>query len=93
MKKIVIRGGKPLYGDINVSGMKNAALPIIFASILTKDKCVIENLPEVSDVALSLRILRSMGASVRMINRTTVEIDTTHLVGGSSPCLLYTSAG
>lgn len=85
MKKIVIRGGKPLYGDINVSGMKNAALPIIFASILTKDKCVIENLPEVSDVALSLRILRSMGASVRMINRTTVEIDTTHLVGGSSP--------
>lgn len=85
MKKIVIRGGKPLYGDINVSGMKNAALPIIFASILTKDKCVIENLPEVSDVALSLRILRSMGASVRMINRTTLEIDTTHLVGGSSP--------
>ena len=79
------RRGHPLYGDINVSGMKNAALPIIFASILTKDKCVIENLPEVSDVSLSLRILRAMGASVRMINRTTVEIDTTHFVGGSSP--------
>ena len=52
MKKIVINGGLPLYGDISVSGMKNAALPIIFASILTKDKCVIENLPEVSEVTL-----------------------------------------
>ena len=85
MKKIVINGGLPLYGDISVSGMKNAALPIIFASILTKDKCVIENLPEVSDVTLSLEILHSMGATVKMLNRNTVEVDTTHFVGGSSP--------
>ncbi len=85
MNKIIINGGRPLFGDITVSGMKNAALPIIFASILTKDRCVIENLPEVSDVAISLRILGAMGASVKMLNRTTVEIDTTHLVGGTSP--------
>lgn len=85
MKKIVINGGLPLFGDISVSGMKNAALPIIFASILTKDKCVIENLPEVSDVTLSLEILHSMGATVKMLNRNTVEVDTTHFVGGSSP--------
>lgn len=85
MNKIIINGGHPLFGDINVSGMKNAALPIIFASILTRDRCVIENLPEVSDVAISLRILGAMGASVKMLNKTTVEIDTTHLVGGTSP--------
>lgn len=85
MRKIVINGGHPLCGDIHVSGMKNAALPIIYACILTKDKCVIENLPEVSDVSLSLRILKEMGATIKMINRTTVEIDTRHFNGGSSP--------
>ncbi len=85
MEKIVINGGNKLYGDIYIDGMKNAALPIIFATILTGEKCVIENLPPVSDISLSLEILRSMGANVRMLNKTTAEIDTKHLVGGTSP--------
>ena len=85
MEKIVINGGNKLYGDIYIDGMKNAALPIIFACILTGDKCVIENLPPVSDINISLEILRSMGASVRLLNKTTAEIDTTHVVGGTSP--------
>ena len=85
MEKIVINGGNKLYGDIYIDGMKNAALPIIFACILTGDKCVIENLPPVSDINVSLEILRSMGASVRLLNKTTAEIDTTHVVGGTSP--------
>lgn len=85
MEKIVINGGNKLYGDIYIDGMKNAALPIIFACILTGDKCVIENLPPVSDINVSLEILRSMGASVRLLNKTTAEIDTTRVVGGTSP--------
>ncbi len=85
MENIVINGGIKLYGDIKIDGMKNAALPIIFASILTGDRCVIQNLPPVSDVLISLEILRSMGASVVMPNKTTVEINTSHLVGGVSP--------
>ena len=85
MEKIVINGGNKLYGDIYIDGMKNAALPIIFACILTGDKCVIENLPPVSDINVSLEILRSMGASVRLLNKTTAEIDTTHVIGGTSP--------
>ena len=85
MEKIVINGGNKLYGDIYIDGMKNAALPIIFACILTGDKCVIENLPPVSDINISLEILRSMGASVRLLNKTTAEIDTTHVIGGTSP--------
>ncbi len=85
MEKIVIEGGTPLYGEVEINGAKNAALPIILASILTGDKCVIEHLPVISDVTLALEILRSMGAGVRMINRTTVEIDTTHLRGGNAP--------
>lgn len=85
MEKIVINGGNRLYGDVYIDGMKNAALPIIFASILTGEKCVIENLPPVSDINISLDILRSMGASVRLLNKTTAEIDTAHIVGGTSP--------
>ena len=85
MERIVINGGKPLYGDVEVSGMKNAALPIIFACILTKDKCKIENLPLISDVTMALEILESMGARVDYIDETTVEIDTTDLVCGTAP--------
>ena len=76
MKKILIRGGNTLHGDIYVSGMKNAALPIIFASILTADKCVLENLPDVRDVNLALEILKKMGAEIERIDVTTVSIDT-----------------
>ncbi len=85
MKSIIIRGGRTLHGDIAVSGMKNAALPIIFASILTKDRCVLDNLPDVTDVNLSLNILESMGATVERLGKTTVAIDTKDLAGGCSP--------
>ncbi len=84
MEKFVISGGTPLRGNVNVSGMKNAALPIIFATVLVKDKCRLENIPNISDVATSLKILRGMGADVRVTGPTTVEIDTTHLVGSTS---------
>ena len=85
MKKILVRGGKPLYGNINISGMKNAALPIIFASILVGDRCVVENLPPVSDVELSLKILETMGATVERLGNNTVAIDTKNFVNGTSP--------
>ncbi len=85
MDRIVINGGKSLNGSIEVSGMKNAALPILMGCLLVEDKCVIENLPEIDDVTLSLKILKAMGLSVRMINRNTVEIDSTFAVGGTAP--------
>jgi len=88
MERIVINGGSPLYGDVEISGMKNAALPIIFACILTKDKCTIENLPLISDVTLAIEILERMGATIDYIDDKTVSIDTTNLVGGVSPCEL-----
>ena len=65
--------------------MKNAALPILFASILVKDTCILENIPAVSDITISLEILRQMGASVIYLDPTTVQIDTTHMVGGAAP--------
>ncbi|MGM9625694.1 MAG: UDP-N-acetylglucosamine 1-carboxyvinyltransferase [Eubacteriales bacterium] len=85
MEKIVINGGKPLMGAIEVSGMKNAAVAVILASILIEDRCVLENLPNISDVTTSLDILRAMGANIRRLSPTTVEIDTCSIMGGSAP--------
>jgi len=85
MDKIVINGGKPLCGKIEVSGMKNSAVAIIFGTILTEGKCIIENLPNISDVTDGLEMLQSIGAVVRQINKTTFEIDTARIIPGSAP--------
>ncbi len=84
MEKIVINGGVPLNGNVNTSGMKNAALPILYATILVADKCRLENIPDISDVAISFDILRGMGAEITKIDKTTFDIDTTNLRGGTS---------
>ena len=85
MEKIIIKGGNKLFGDVYINGMKNAALPIIFATILTADKCIIENVPKVSDITMSFDILTAMGAKIKYLNETTVKIDTRELQGGDSP--------
>ncbi len=85
MEKIVVKGGKPLYGEIEVSGMKNAAVAVILSCLLIEETCVIENLPDISDVDLCLDILKSMGAQVRRLSRTTAEINCKNAQGGISP--------
>ena len=79
MEKYIINGGKPLKGVVNISGAKNAAVAILPATILAAGKCLIENLPDISDVMVSLQILSELGARVRLINKNTYEIDTTYL--------------
>ncbi len=89
MEKIVINGGKPLFGDVEVSGMKNAALPIIFGCVLVGKKCVIENIPAVRDVFIAFSILRAIGAKIRMIRKNTYEIDCSHLKVDAVPYELF----
>ncbi len=84
MDKIIVNGGNQLNGTVEISGMKNAALPIIYACVLVGAKCTIENVPNVRDVALSLEILRGMGATINKLNDTTVEIDCTNVTPGSA---------
>ncbi len=79
MEKYIIHGGRALAGEVRVSGAKNAAVAILPATILAGGKCVIENLPSISDVYASVHILREMGAEIRMLTRDSVEIDTTHV--------------
>ena len=85
MKKYVIHGGRPLYGKVTISGAKNAAVGIIPAALLVEGTCRIENLPEISDVDLLLNILKDLGAGVRVINRTTVEVDCSAVRGQTVP--------
>lgn len=85
MEKIIVSGGRPLRGTIEVSGAKNAALPILLSTLLVGDRCVIENVPNISDVSLSLEILSSIGCTVRRLSKNTVEIDSTNAEGGVSP--------
>ena len=79
MDKFVINGGKPLKGDIYISGAKNAAVAIIPAVILSDGICRIENIPNISDVTFITNILREMGAIVKKINKTTLEIDPSYI--------------
>lgn len=64
MEQFVIKGGKPLKGSVDISGAKNAAIPLIAASILTDQKCVIENVPRLVDVKTICRILEVLGAGI-----------------------------
>ena len=79
MTKYLIHGGNTLHGTIQISGAKNAAVAIIPATLLVDGVCRIENAPQISDVTLILQILRELGADVRMVNRTTLEVDCSHI--------------
>ena len=75
MEKYVIHGGKPLFGEVNIGGAKNAAVAIIPAAILVDGVVRIENIPLVRDVMIQLEILRELGVGVRMIKKNTIELD------------------
>lgn len=91
MKKLTIRGGRPLFGEVAVSGFKNAALPVLFATILVRDISLIDNLPLIRDVGQTLEILRAMGARITFRGAHTVEIDTRTLRQGGAPDALVSS--
>lgn len=75
MNKIVINGGKRLVGEVKIGGSKNAALPLLFAGVLTGEVCVFTDLPRVSDVLLTLEILRALGARIRFVEGGDVAVD------------------
>lgn len=85
MRKIIVNGGNPLCGRVEISGSKNAALPIIYACVLVRGKCILENIPAISDITYSFEILRGVGAKIKMLDRTTYEIDCTDVAPGSAP--------
>ncbi len=77
VEKYVINGGTTLHGEVEISGAKNAAVAIIPAALMVDGVCVIENMPQISDTEMLLTILKELGAKIRYLNRSTVEIDCT----------------
>lgn len=77
MDKFIIKGGKKLRGNVKISGAKNAILPIMTATLLTKGKSVLRNVPNLNDIKMMSHVLRVLGARVEYENET-LYIDTTH---------------
>lgn len=76
MEKYIIHGGHPLKGEVVISGAKNAIAAILPATVLADGPCILENVPNISDVHIFTEILRDMGADIQLINKTTLKIDT-----------------
>ncbi len=79
MEKYVIKGGRKLVGEVEISGAKNAAVAILPAVILSDEPCILENVPNISDVSIIIRILYEMGADIKMLDKSTVRIDATKI--------------
>ena len=75
MKQYIIKGGRPLQGEVQIGGAKNAALGIIVAAIMADEPVLIENLPEVDDVKVLLDAIEGIGAIVERIDEHTVRIN------------------
>lgn len=85
MTKYIINGGNTLNGEVSISGAKNAAVAIIPAALLVDGPCRIENIPQIIDVTLQLEILRELGAHIRLLNSTTVEVNGDYIAGAKVP--------
>ena len=75
MEQYVIKGGKPLVGEVEIGGAKNAALGILAAALMTDETVTIENLPDVRDINVLLEAISGIGAIVERVNRSTVRIN------------------
>ena len=70
MESFLIKGGVPLHGEVEISGSKNAALPIMAATLLSSEPCVVRRVPDLSDTRFMVKILESLGAKVKFENGT-----------------------
>ncbi len=87
-EKLTVRGGRQLHGAISISGMKNAALPILFACALNRETCILQNVPEVKDIETTVAILSAMGMTVKYLTPTTLEVNGAGFTSCTSPAKL-----
>ncbi len=88
MEVFRIIGGKPLFGDVEISGCKNGALPILFATLLLEGESILSGVPDIGDIRLSVEILRHMGARFTYLDRHTLRISTEGVTPFSVPYAL-----
>ncbi len=85
MDKLVIEGGIPLRGEVDISGAKNAALPILCAALLTSEPLMVENVPHLRDVTTMLNLLGQMGVAISVDEKLGVELHAAELVSPVAP--------
>src|SRR5579885_1205101 len=85
MEKLIIKGNIPLNGEIKISGAKNAALPILAASLLSSAPIQISNIPHLQDVTTIVSLLGQMGARITLDERSNIEVDASHLESFHAP--------
>ncbi len=85
MDKLIITGGKPLSGEIRISGAKNAALPIIVSTLLSDDPVLIRNIPHLHDITTTMELLGRMGVSLTMDEKMDVEVNPTTITSYVAP--------
>lgn len=85
MDKLIITGGKPLSGDVRISGAKNAALPILAATLLAEDPMVIGNIPHLRDITTTMELLGRMGVELTVDEKMRVEVDAGRLDNPFAP--------
>lgn len=79
MDKLVIHGGNKLFGEVNIGGAKNAVVALLPATLLARDVVILENVPAIRDVNIMFGIMSQLGAEIKRIDKTTFQIDTTHV--------------
>ena len=80
MGTIIINGGRPLRGKVAVSGSKNAALPLIFGTIITRGQSVLHSVPDIGDVDVALKIIEGLGAKVERCGTDVLEQSSRHYI-------------
>src|ERR1700733_13708139 len=73
--KFVIKGGKPLFGEVKLAGAKNAISKMMIASLLTEEPCIFENVPEIGEVSIIVEFLEHIGSEIEIAG-STVKIST-----------------
>jgi UDP-N-acetylglucosamine 1-carboxyvinyltransferase len=92
MDSLLIKGGVPLRGEVTISGAKNAVLPIMAATLLTREPCVIRHVPDLSDVRFMAQILSWLGAKVHF-HKGTVEVQASKIKGAGDYDLIRKMRG
>ncbi|MCD8096165.1 MAG: UDP-N-acetylglucosamine 1-carboxyvinyltransferase [Ruminococcus sp.] len=85
MEKFVINGGRQLNGEVTISGAKNAAVAIVAATILCDEPVILENCPQISDITFCMKILKSMGADIKLLSKNRVRFDTAGIINPGVP--------
>jgi len=85
MDKLIIKGGRPLEGEISISGAKNAALPILAATLLADDPVNISNVPHLHDITTTIGLLARMGSELTIDERMNLEVNSTNIKEFSAP--------